>query len=93
VALGAYVTDLTLAGGAYAQSFGFNVSANGTGLDTYNVGTNGAAFGIANNSSVTILSLLHDADQVAAVSTTVLNANLAAIDAIFSAIEQKGGVS
>ena len=56
-ALAMYVTNGTLAGNA-GTSFGFVVSTNGVGMQTFNVGSKGAAFGVANNSSVTIFDLL-----------------------------------
>ena len=63
-ALAVYVTSSDLAGGNYAGGYGFNVSSAGTGSRTYNVGSNGAAFGVANNTTLTILSLLKKADAL-----------------------------
>jgi hypothetical protein len=57
VTLAAYVTNQTLAG-TTAASYGFLVTENGVGMRTFNVGSNGSAFGVANNSSVTVLDLL-----------------------------------
>ena len=57
VALAAYVTNENLAGSA-AEDYGFTVDAYGTGAATFNVGNNGAAFGVANGSEVRILDLL-----------------------------------
>jgi VCBS repeat-containing protein len=56
-ALAVYVTNQSLAG-TTAASFGFLVTATGVGSRTFNVGTNGAAFGVANGSNVTVLDLL-----------------------------------
>jgi Bacterial Ig domain/SdrD B-like domain len=56
-ALGVYVTTQSLAG-TTASAYGFLVTANGLGARTFNVGSNGAAFGVANNSSVMVLDLL-----------------------------------
>jgi len=56
-AFSVYVTNLTLAG-TTAQSYGFLVTENGLGVSTFNVGTNGQAFDVANNSNVTVLDLL-----------------------------------
>ena len=57
VALGIYADSSTLGGNSTAQQFGFKVTAAGGGPATFNVGSNGAAFGVANNTS---LSVLHD---------------------------------
>jgi hypothetical protein len=64
VALAAYVTDSAKAG-FVAQSYGFIVTNPGVGADTYNVGTSGAAFGVANNTSMTVLDILKSADAQA----------------------------
>jgi hypothetical protein len=57
VALATYVTNLSLAGST-AQSFGFLVTAHGVGTTTFNVGNNGEAFNVADNSLVAVLDLL-----------------------------------
>jgi len=49
VALGIYATSSSLAGGSMARGYGFNVSPTGTGADSYNVGSDGAAYGVPNN--------------------------------------------
>jgi Bacterial Ig-like domain (group 3)/PKD domain/SdrD B-like domain len=56
-ALAIYVTNQTLAGPT-ASAYGFHVSADGVGARTFNVGGNGAAFGVANNSDVSVMDLL-----------------------------------
>ena len=56
-ALAVYVTNSSLAGNV-ASAYGFQVSVNGVGYSKFNVGTNGAAFGVANGSSVTVMDLL-----------------------------------
>jgi hypothetical protein len=73
-ALGMYATSTTLAGGNYAGQYGFNVSAGGTGSDTVNVGTNGAAFGVPNNTTLTVLQLLQ-ATNAQAVNGKLYNGN------------------
>jgi choice-of-anchor A domain-containing protein/uncharacterized repeat protein (TIGR01451 family) len=90
VALGAYATSTTLSGGTYAQPYGFNVSASGTSTDTVNVGANGAALGLPNNSTQSVLALLQAADQDAAKKT--LTANLSAVNKVFSGINQAGDI-
>ncbi len=56
-AFSVYVTNSTLAG-TTASSFGFVVTEYGVGISTFNVGLNGDAFGVEDNSNVTILDLL-----------------------------------
>jgi hypothetical protein len=58
VALAVYATDPTLGGGSASAGQGFTVQPGGTGSDTFNVGSNGAAFGVANNTSLTVLQIL-----------------------------------
>ncbi len=60
-------TDLnnTTAGQQAATSDGFVISKDGTAIATFNVGTNGAAFGVANNTTMTILDLLIAVDASA----------------------------
>jgi len=90
VALGAYATGSTLAGGTYARPYGFNVSASGSGADVANVGSNGSALGLPNNQTQTVLALLRATDQTAANKT--LKANLSAVNTIFSGINQTGDI-
>ena len=56
-ALAVYVTNQTLAG-TTATVYGFHVSATGVGTRTVNIGCKGAAFGVANNSSLSVMDLL-----------------------------------
>ena len=57
VALACYVTNSNLAG-TVAVSYGFVVSAVGTGAATFNIGCDGAAFGVANRSVLSILTIM-----------------------------------
>jgi hypothetical protein len=57
LALATYFTDRTLAG-TVATAYGFNVSDTGIATKIVNVGTKGAAFGVANGSDRTIMQLL-----------------------------------
>ena len=57
VALAVYVTNENLAG-TVAESYGFTVSETGVGTHTINVGSNGAAFGVTDNSDVSVMDLL-----------------------------------
>ncbi|MBX3403421.1 MAG: hypothetical protein KF699_08430 [Phycisphaeraceae bacterium] len=65
VALACYVTDPTLAGGSMAAQYGFNLSAGGTGARLFNIGDNGAAFGVANGTTLTVLQVLQATDSMA----------------------------
>ncbi len=57
VALATYFTSSNLAGNVAAE-YGFNVTDTGIGTRVVNVGTNGAAFSVADNTDVTIMQLL-----------------------------------
>jgi virginiamycin B lyase len=61
VALSAYVTNQNLAG-MTAAAYGFQVSAEGLAAATFNVGSDGAAFGVANDTTMTIFALLQATD-------------------------------
>jgi hypothetical protein len=56
-ALNVYATTQSLGGNA-AKSHHFIVSAGGLGADTFNVGGDGAAFGVANNTALDVFDLL-----------------------------------
>jgi Bacterial Ig-like domain (group 3)/SdrD B-like domain len=56
-ALAVYVTNQSLAG-TTAAGYGFLVSATGLGAQTFDVGCNGAAFGVANHTSLSVMDLL-----------------------------------
>ena len=64
LALSTYVTKSSLAGNT-AAAYGFAVSTAGSATATFNVGTNGAAFGVDDNTTLTILDLLTLADAQA----------------------------
>ncbi|MHC4294042.1 MAG: hypothetical protein ACYSTL_00485, partial [Planctomycetota bacterium] len=57
-AFAVYVTNTGLAGGTVAAGYGFIVDENGVGISTWNVGTSGAAFGVEDNTEMTIIDLL-----------------------------------
>src|SRR5689334_6458674 len=92
-ALNVYATTSSL-GGAWAQAYGFKVDTYGLGARSYNVGSNGAAFGVANNTVRDVYQLLQAAD--ASVVKGVLyggNATLVA-DAVnvFDGVNRAGGM-
>jgi hypothetical protein len=57
VVLGIYATTSSL-GGTWSASYGFTVTAWGLGAYSYNVGSDGAAFGVPNNSTRNVFELL-----------------------------------
>ena len=87
-AFASYVTSSALAGGNYSGSYGFNVSAAGTGAKTYNVGSYGTAIGLANNTSYTVAQILNAANQQKQAGT--FNSN--AFNVICEAINSKGDI-
>ena len=84
-ALAVYVSDSDLAGGNIGASYGFNVSAGGTGAKAVNVGSNGSALGLANYSNVVIMTLLQQVDSLATNGLVNSSARSAAT-AIFTSI-------
>ena len=60
-ALNVYATTQSL-GGTTAQAYGFTVSAAGLGPDSFNVGADGQAFGVAKKTTLTVLQLLKAVD-------------------------------
>ena len=99
-ALSVYVTNSTLAGGTYAAAYGFTMAAGGAGLATFNVGSDGAAVGQANGTTITILDILLAADQHATHTTTAAGFTLYAgnqamrglADDLFGRINDLGGI-
>jgi hypothetical protein len=89
-ALASYATSSTLAGGNMAAAYGFNVSSTGTGAKTYNVGSNGTAIGLANNTSYTVLQLLKAANQKCPFGTS--GTVFGALNTIFDGINQSGDI-
>jgi hypothetical protein len=57
-----YVTSSALSGANVSGGYGFTVSASGTGVKTYNVGSNGAAIGLANNTAYTVAQIMAQAN-------------------------------
>ena len=107
VAFACYVTNETLAGTA-ATAFGFLVTENGVGTSTFNVGTSGAAFGVANYSQVAVIDLLfatnerswngvlYDLDQDGSTDDTVLGLSETLLrtlaNDVYSAINERGHI-
>jgi len=84
-ALSVYVTDSDLAGTATGK-YGFNVSATGTAAKIYNVNTDGAAIGLANNTSHSVLALLQQANLQKQLGTF----NAWTFNAVFTGIQEAG---
>ena len=94
-ALSVYATNATLDSTQAAAKYGFTVSGYGVGTATFNVGSNGDAFGVANNTSMTVLDLLL-ATEAQAVNGLLYNGNTARrneANAVYSALNQAGGIS
>ncbi|MDB6123891.1 MAG: Cadherin proteinputative collagen-binding protein [Pedosphaera sp.] len=83
-ALATYVTDYDLAGWI-PVFFDFNISKTGTGAKTYNVGSNGAAIGLWNNTGYSVYELLQQANFLKCAGG--FNAN--AFNSIFEGINTK----
>ena len=63
-ALAVYVTTNSLSRNVATQ-YGFLVTNAGTGASTFNVGSNGLAFGVANQTTLTVFQILKAANQQA----------------------------
>jgi hypothetical protein len=64
VALNIYATTNSL-GGTAGTAYGFTVSATGLGARSYNVGQDGAAFSVANNTTLNVYQLLRAVNKKA----------------------------
>ncbi len=92
VAIAAYVTSSTLAGGNYAAAYGFTVTPAGMGAKYFNVGSNGTAIGLSNNTYYTVMQLLAQANlrkQQGLYNGAAFNA---AFNAVFSGCNQQGHI-
>jgi hypothetical protein len=94
-ALSVYATDATLDSSRAAASYGFTVSGYGVGTATFNVGGNAAAFGVASNTTMTVLDLLLAADRQARDGVLYGGDQTLRSEAnnVFSALNQAGGIS
>jgi hypothetical protein len=93
-ALAVYVTDPTLDTTDVGAQYGFIVGGNGLATATYNVGSNGASFGVADNTVMTVMDILLAADAQA-VNGVLYNGdtvkrNMA--NNVFSGINQAGDI-
>lgn len=95
-ALGVYASTQSLGGTAGAK-YGFTVSANGLGVSTYNVGSNGQAFGVSNNVTLTVFQLLNSLNSQASNGSLFASASnkstlLTQANTVLSGINQKGDI-
>jgi hypothetical protein len=91
-ALSAYSSNIGLAGSTaatYAKSLGLNTSLYGSSMDTISVGSNGAAFGVANNTTLTIMQLLVDLNADTSLGASVSSG----ANTLFTSINTTGGIS
>jgi uncharacterized delta-60 repeat protein len=94
-ALSVYATNATLDSTDVAAKYGFTVSGDGVGAATVNVGSNGDAFGVANNTTMTVMDLLLATDAQA-IDGVLYNGNTTKrneANAVYSAINQAGSIS
>ena len=87
-ALAVYVTSSSTGTAGCVSKFGFNFGA-GTGGKLYNVGSNGAAIGLTNNTSYTVLQLLQQANALWPWTSAQANA----INNIFDGINSSGDIN
>jgi hypothetical protein len=97
-ALSCYATSTTLAGSdPTVPQFGFNTSPAGTCSATFNVGNNGAAVGVPNNTTLTILTLLQLANANFAPATGLFyngdQTLTSELNNIFNGINTSGDIS
>jgi hypothetical protein len=93
-ALNVYATTTSL-GGTAGRAYGFAVTTAGLGASVYNVGSNGAAFGVPNNATLTILTILEEANAQA-VNGVLDNGNTtlrSQATTVFDGINSAGGIS
>lgn len=94
-ALSVYVTNATLDSTQVAGQYGFTVLGDGVGIATINVGSNGDAFGVTNNSTMTVLDLLL-ATNDQAVGGLLYSGNATRrshANNVYSALNQAGGIA
>ncbi len=93
-ALSVYATSATLDSTGAATQYGFTVSGDGVGTAAVNVGSDGDAFGVANNTVLTVMDLLlaTDAQAVNGVLYGGYTAKRNEANDVFSAVNQAGGM-
>jgi hypothetical protein len=94
-ALSVYVTNATLDNTGVGEQYGFTVSGNGVGTATVNVGSNGDAFGVANNTTLTVMDLLLATNNLA-VNGLLYNGNTGQrreANFVYSTLNDAGGIN
>jgi subtilisin family serine protease len=94
-ALSVYATNSTLDPTSAAAQYGFTVSGYGVGTASVNVGGNGDAFGVANNTSVTVMDLLlgTDAQTVNGVSYAGKTERRQYASAVYADVIEDGNIN
>jgi hypothetical protein len=93
-ALNVYATNAMLDATGVAAQYGFTVNGNGAGTSAVNVGSNGAAFGVADGTLLTVLDLLKATDAQA-IKGVLYNGDVAErklANAVYSAVNQEGDI-
>jgi hypothetical protein len=93
-ALSVYATDATLDSTNVAARYGFTVSGDGVAAATVNVGSDGDAFRVANNTVLTVMDLLLATDAQA-VNGVLFGGNAARrneANDVYSAVIQAGNI-
>jgi hypothetical protein len=93
-ALNVYATNATLDSTSMAAQYGFTVSSDGLGAAAVNVGCDGDAFGVANNTTMTVMDLLLATDAQA-VNGVLYNGNATKrshANDVYSVVNQAGGL-
>jgi uncharacterized delta-60 repeat protein len=93
-ALSVYATNATLDSTGVAAQYGFTVGGDGLGTATVNVGSDGDAFGVASNTTMTVMDVLlaADAQAVNGVLYGGSTTKRSHANDVFSAINQAGGL-
>ena len=90
-ALSVYATNAALDSTHVAAQYGFTVSGDGVGTAGVNVGSDGDAFGVANNTVLTVMDLLL-ATEAPAVNGVLYGATRNMANDLYSAVNQAGGI-
>jgi hypothetical protein len=94
-ALSVYATNATLDNTQVAAAYGFTVSGYGVGTAMVNVGSNGDACGVANNTTTTVMDLLLATDAQA-INGLLYDGNTTKrneANTVYSVLNQEGGIS
>jgi hypothetical protein len=82
-------------GGTTGQAYGFTVSADGLGTHSFNVGADGAAFGVADKTTLNAYALLEAVDRQAVNGVLYHGDTTLRKDAndLFDALNKAGSIS